>query len=247
MIEPVAFSVFGLKIYWYGLFYVFGFFFSYLFVIYFAKDFGFKKKFIEDVFLYCMIFSVIGGRVFYIIFYNLEYYIGNPLEIFAVWNGGMSIHGGIFFAGLTLLYFSRKANVEYLRLTDLFVIPASLGLAFGRLANFINQELVGKVTNSEIGVVFPLYDNEKRVPYQLFAGFKNLIVFNILLYVQFFKKVRSGVITALFLILYSFGRFFIDFYRVPTVSLGIISMGQLLSLIFGLFGCYLLVRILRSK
>lgn len=241
MIEPVAFEILGLQIRWYGIYYAVGFLFSYFFIMHFAKYFNFmEKEKLENVFLFFMIFSVIGGRVFYGIFYNLPFYISNPVEIFSVWKGGMSIHGGFIGGGLTLFYFAKKYNWNVLKLCDLFVIPGALGLSFGRLANFVNQELVGKVTSSNLGVVFELYDDKNRWPVTLFAGFKNLIVFEILLFMKYFINLKSGVIAGWFLILYNFGRFFVDFLREPTVSLGFLSMGQILCLIFGLGGVWLL-------
>jgi phosphatidylglycerol:prolipoprotein diacylglycerol transferase len=243
MIDPVAFSIYGISIYWYGIFYVLGFIFAYYFIMNFASDFGFKKEKIEDIFFYTMIFSVIGGRIGFILFYSPIYYLNNPLEIFSVWNGGMSIHGGFLGTLFSLIFFSRKEKLNLLKLTDLFSIPTFLGLAFGRLANFINQELVGKITTSNFGVVFPLYDENKRWPSTIFEGFKNLIGFQILLYLHFFKQLKGGILTAYFLIIYNFGRFFINFIREPTLSLGIISMGQLLCLIFGFAGIILLWRI----
>lgn len=242
MLESIAFSFFGFDVRWYGISYAISFLFSYFFVTYFAKEFGFKKEFIEDVFLYVMIWSVFCGRLFYVLFYNSIFYFHNPFEIIAVWHGGMSIHGGIFGAFAVLYYFSRKKNIELLKLTDLFVLPAGLGLAFGRLANFINQELVGKVTNSQAGIVFPLYDNNARWPYQLFEGFKSLIVFEILLFLYFFKKLKTGTLTGIFLVLFSFGRFFLDFLREPDILVfGIISLGQVLSLIYGVIGILIII------
>lgn len=240
MIDPVAFSILGLDVRWYGLFYVFGFLFGYFFVMHYAKEFKLEKKRLEDLYIYTMIISVLGGRVFHIIFYNLDYYVMNPLEILAVWNGGMSIHGGFFFGALSVWYFSRKYKFEFLKVTDLFVIPLALGLAFGRLANFINQEIVGTVTSSSYGVVFPAVDDQNRWPYQIFAGFKNLVTFNILYALYIFKELRTGVLTGLFLILYSFGRIFVDIIREETNVFFFLSMGQTLSLVFGLFGCYLI-------
>ncbi len=247
MINPIALEIFGLTIYWYGIFYMLGFIFSYFFILYFAKDFGFKKEKIEDIIFFTMLFSVLGGRLGYILFYNLEFYLSNIFEIFAVWNGGMSIHGGFIGGFLSLYYFSKKEKYNLLKLCDLFVIPASLALAFGRLANFINQELVGKITNSSIGIVFPRHDNEIRWPSTIFDGFKSLITFQILLYLQFFKNLAAGTITALFIILYNLGRFFIDFLREPDILIGFLSMGQVLCLIFTLFGFWLLIKVQKSE
>jgi len=243
MIEPIAFTLFGFPVHWYGLSYVFGFLFSYFFILHFSKEFGVKEQQIEDIFFYMMVFSVIGGRFFYILFYNPLFYISNPLQVFAVWNGGMSIHGGFLGAIIALYYSSKKYKIPFLKLTDLFVLPTGFALAFGRFANFINQELVGIATNSNLGIVFPLYDDVKRYPYQLLASFKNLVIFQILLYFYFFKKMKTGTLTALFLILYNGLRFIIDFLRVPTTDLGLISLGQLLNLFFMFFGFYLLKKI----
>jgi len=247
MLTPVAFSVFGLNIYWYGLTYAIGFLFSYFFITKFAKEFGFKKEFIEDVFFNVMIWSVICGRLFYVLFYNPIFYFHNPFEIIAVWHGGMSIHGGIFGVFITLYYFSKKEKIEFFKLLDLFILPAGVALAFGRLANFINQELVGKVTTSSLGVVFPLYDENTRWPYQLFEGFKSLIIFEILLFIHFFKKLKTGVLSGIFLVLFSLGRFFIDFLREPDILFfGIISLGQMLSLIYAIIGIFILFKSLSA-
>jgi phosphatidylglycerol:prolipoprotein diacylglycerol transferase len=202
-----------------------------------------SKEKSENIFFYLMIFSVIGGRLAEIIFYNPIYYISNPLKIFFVWEGGMSIHGGLIAGLLTLYYFSKKYKINFLKLTDIYSIPLSAALAFGRLANFINQELVGKVTTSKLGIVFPLYDKQTRWPYQIFAATKNMLIFQILYSQYIFNKLKPGMITAWFLILYNLGRFLIDFLREPTISIGIISMGQILSLGFATFGIYLLIKI----
>jgi phosphatidylglycerol:prolipoprotein diacylglycerol transferase len=247
MINPVAFEIFGIEIYWYGITYVIGFLFAYFFIMHYSKYLGFKKDNIEDAFFYVTILSLIGARIFEIIFYNPMYYASSPIKVFYVWEGGMSIHGGILGGLIALKFYSINKKVDFLRLTDLFVVPLSLLLAFGRLANFVNHELVGVVTNSSLGVVFNKHDEQLRWPVQIFAGFKNLVTFEILYFLYEFKKLPKGFITALFLILYSFGRFFIDFLRVPTTDLGIISLGQLLCLVYGFVGIILLIRLYRFK
>lgn len=239
MLNPVALEFFGLKIYWYGITYVLGFLFSYFYISYFGRKLKLEQDKIDNMYFYFMILSVIGGRVFEIVFYNISYYLSDPIKVFYVWQGGMSIHGGFTFGFLTLWYFSRKYKVNLFKLTDLFCVPAALALAFGRLANFINQELVGIPTTSRIGVVFPLYDDKVRWPTQIFESIKNMLVFQVLFYVDMFKQLKPGFITAYFLILYNVGRFFIDFLRVHDVSFGFISMGQSLCLIYGFLGFYL--------
>lgn len=243
MVSPVALELFGFKIYWYGITYAIGFLFAYFFIIYYSKNLNIKKEKIENIILYTMLFSLIGGRVFEIIFYNLSYYLTNPLKIIAVWEGGMSIHGGFTGGFLALLYFSKRYKIQLLKLTDLFVIPLALVMVFGRLTNFINQELVGKITNSSFGIKFPLYDNEKRLPTQLIESFKNLLIFQTLYYLYLFKKLKDGMLSGIFLILYNFIRFFIEFFKEPTFYIYLISMSQLLCLIYLIFGVVLIYHI----
>jgi phosphatidylglycerol:prolipoprotein diacylglycerol transferase len=166
------------------------------------------------------------------------------------WKGGMSIHGGILFGLISIYYFSKKRNINFLKFTDLLVIPLSFALSLGRITNFINQELVGKITNSNFGIIFPKVDNNLRYPSQLFESFKNLLTFEILIYLLYFKNYnkKEGYLTANFLIIYNFGRYFVDFFREPeTIFLGIISMSQLLSLIFGFFGIILLIYLIKKE
>ena len=241
-INPIAISIFGLDIYWYGITYVLGFLGGFWFIKKYNKIKNLDNEKLEDIAFYTFLFSVLGGRIFEIIFYQFSYYLANPLQIFAVWNGGMSIHGGIFFAIITLYYQAKKHKINPLQLIDLFVIPASLALAFGRLANFVNQELVGKVTTSSIGVIFPNVDNQTRHPYQLYLGFKNLLVFQFLFFIQQTKKLKYGTITAWFLILFNAGRFVTDIFKVPDIQIGLFTMGQLLSLFFIGVGIYILYK-----
>ncbi|MCA9459912.1 MAG: prolipoprotein diacylglyceryl transferase [Nanoarchaeota archaeon] len=187
MLDPVIFSIFGIEIYWYGLFYVIGFLFAYFFILKFSSEFGFSKEKIEDIIFWTMLFGILGGRLGHILFYDPIYYFSNLSEIIRVDKGGMSIHGGLIGAIVTLYYFSWKDKLDFLKLTDLFVIPTALALAFGRLANFINQELVGNVTSSSLGVVFPLYDDKVRWPSTIFESIKNMITFQILIYLFFFN------------------------------------------------------------
>jgi len=240
-IDPIAFSLFGLNIYWYGIVYVLGFLFGYWYLMHFHKELGVSKEKLENVFLFFMIFSVIGGRLFHIIFYEPSYYLSNLSEIIRFDKGGMSIHGGFVFGMGTLWYFSKKYKFSLLKLFDILVVPLALALTFGRLANYVNQELVGRVTNSSLGVVFPKYDDQVRWPSTLLESAKNMLTYQILLYLHFFKSLKPGFLTAWFFILYSFMRFIVNFLREPEVIIGIISMGQFLSLLSGFFGVFLLL------
>ncbi|MFW5705039.1 MAG: prolipoprotein diacylglyceryl transferase [Nanoarchaeota archaeon] len=243
MLDPIVFNLFGFSIRWYGIVYTLGFLFGYFFILHFSKYFKFDKNKIETIFLWTMIFSVLGGRLFYILFYNFDFYFSNPVKLLAVWEGGMSIHGGILGAFLSLSYFSKKYKINKYSLLDLFVLPASFMLAIGRFANFVNQELVGKITDKGFGVVFPKIDNFPRHPSVLYESLNDFLIFQVNLYLFFFQKLKAGTLTAIFLIWYNFGRFFIDFFRMPTIDLGVISMGQLLCLIFGSYGIWMLIKI----
>lgn len=239
-INPIAISLFGLEIHWYGIAYVLGFLFGYWYLNKFREDLKMTKDQIENLFLFFMILSVIGGRVFYIVFYNPGYFIDNPLDVIRFDKGGMSIHGGFFFGLVTLWYFSKKYKFSLLKLFDIFAVPLALALSFGRLANYVNQELVGRITTSGWGVVFPMHDNELRWPSTLFESAKNMLTYQVVLYLHFFKSLKPGVIAAWFFILYSFPRFVIGYVREPDVWVGFITMGQFLSLLSGFFGLALL-------
>lgn len=244
----VAFSLLGFDILWYSLVYSIGSLFAY---VYFSKYFTLEYKseekikknkiktkmsFINDdqkdiIFFTTLIVSLLFARLIYCFAYFPEYYLFNLIEVFRVWEGGMSINGGFFGFFISLFYFSKKYNVSIYTFTDFFMLPGLLALAFGRLGNFFNQELVGIVTTSSIGIVFPAVDELSRYPYQLFAGIKNLIAFEIILYLQLFKTLKTGTITLLSGMLYSSGRFVLDFMREPTTLYLGFPLGQWFSII----------------
>ena len=238
MIDPVAFSVLGLDVYWYGICYALSFLFGYYFIMFYGVRFsGFQRDFLENCFLIFVVSSVLGGRLFHIVFYNLGYYLSDPIQILMVQKGGMSAHGGIFFGFLVLWLYSRKKGVSFLKLADLFAIPGALGFAFGRLANFVNQELVGRATDNFLGVVFPLHDDVRRWPSTLLESAKNMLTFQVLFFLYVFKDLRPGIITAWFFWLYNGLRFFVDFLREPeTLLFGVLPMGQFLSFVFFMWG-----------
>ena len=245
VLDPIAFSIGPLDIRWYGLVYVIGFLFAYWFVTRYAEWFSFSRQMIEDIFLYVMIGSVLGGRLFYVLFYRLEYYLADPLKIFAVWEGGMSIHGGIFMTIVVLFIASRYYGISFIRLADLFSVPGNLAFAFGRLANHVNQEVIGTITTSSWGVVYPAVDDQLRWPVALFAGAKNLVVFQCLFAAMLFARLPQGMLAGLFLIGYNLPRFFIDFLREPTRELVWFSLGQWFCLVFtlaGIVSCVMAIR-----
>lgn len=240
MIDPIAFSIFNLDVYWYGIFYVIAFAFGYWFLMKFGQKSGFKKDFLEDTFFWFLIISVLGGRLFHVIFYEPSYYFNNIGEIIRLDKGGMSIHGGIFFGALFLWYQSRKFNVNFFKLTDLFVIPAAFGTAIGRVANAINQELVGKVTNNSFGLVFNSVDDNLRHPSMLYDSVKNMFTFQILSFMYFFQNLKPGVLTVWFLLLFNGLRLITEFFKEEAILFfGFITMGHLISLSFVIFAIWL--------
>jgi phosphatidylglycerol:prolipoprotein diacylglycerol transferase len=188
---------------------------------------------------------IIGGRLGYIIFYNFSYYINNFFNIFKVWEGGMSFHGGLIGIIIASILFTKKHNQDSFLYMDLVSLVAPIGIFFGRLANFINSELYGTPTDIPWAVTFIQVDNLSRHPSQLYeAILEGIILFIILMYFKnkdYLKK--PGLISGLFLIFYSIFRFFIEFVRVPDEQLGHLifelSMGQIISLIFFVIGIIL--------
>lgn len=244
--NPVAFEILNFKIYWYSLSYLFGFVFSF----FYAKILINKKLIImnfkdfEDFLFWAVISVILGGRIGYVLFYNLDLYINNPLEILEIWKGGMSFHGGLSGLILCIFAFSKIKKLNFLELSNLVSACAPFGIFLGRLANFINGELVGRPTDSNWGVVF--FENDVlRHPSQIYEAFlEGLIIFIILLFIILKKHHKSINLFAVFFILYGSFRFFLEFFREPDSQLGFIifnlSMGQLLSIPMIFIGFYFL-------
>ena len=243
--DPVAFQIMSFEIRWYSLAYIAGIIIGWLLCkkILIQKS-DINEKF-DDYITYLVIGIIIGGRLGYIIFYNFNYYINNFFDIFKVWEGGMSFHGGLIGIIVASILFSKKHNQDSFLYMDLVSLVAPIGIFFGRLANFINSELYGTPTDIPWAVTFIQVDNLSRHPSQLYeAILEGVILFIILMYFKnkdYLKK--PGLISGLFLIFYSIFRFFIEFVRVPDEQLGHLifelSMGQIISLIFFVIGIIL--------
>ena len=243
--DPVAFQIFSFEIRWYSLAYIIGILLGWvLSKKIFIKNLEINKKF-DDYISYLIIGIIVGGRLGYIVFYNFNYYLNNILDIFKIWEGGMSFHGGLIGVICASIVFAKKNKQDYFLYTDVVALAAPIGIFFGRLANFINSELYGSPTEVPWAVTFVQVDNLSRHPSQLYeAVLEGIILFLILIY--FRKKnylEKPGLISALFLILYSIFRFIVEFFRVPDEQLGYLilslSMGQIISLIFIIFGIIL--------
>ena len=235
-----------LQIRWYGLMYIIGFVCAYFIVreVSKRKRYDLSRIEIEDLFTYCILALIIGARIGYCLFYNLTYYLENPLKILAVWEGGMSFHGGLLgliFAGWL---FSIRRSKSFLMLTDLGAVAAPPGLFFGRIGNFINGELFGRVTDSAWGMVFPDGGNLPRYPSQLFEAFFEGLVLFAIMYALSFKTRLQGTLLAAFLICYGAMRFALENFRQPDAQLGFIlggiTMGQALCLAMIICGVSLL-------
>ena len=243
--DPVAIQIFSIEIRWYSLAYITGILFGWvLSKKIFISIPSLKEKF-DDFITYIILGIIVGGRLGYVIFYNLEYYSNNLTDVFKVWQGGMSFHGGLIGVIAVSIWFSKKNNQDPFSYLDVVSIVAPIGIFFGRIANFINSELYGIETDMPWGVKFIQIDNLYRHPSQLYeAFFEGLILFFILIYFRNkgFMKI-SGLISSLFLIFYSTFRFVIEFYRVPDEQLGYLffnlTMGQIISFAFFLVGAYL--------
>ena len=243
--DPVAIQIFSIEIRWYSLAYITGILLGwFLSKKIFISNPNLKEKF-DDFITYIILGIIVGGRLGYVIFYNLEYYSNNLTDVFKVWQGGMSFHGGLIGVIAVSIWFSKKNNQDPFSYLDIVSIVAPIGIFFGRIANFINSELYGIETDMPWGVKFIQIDNLYRHPSQLYeAFFEGLILFFILIYFRNkgFMKI-SGLISSLFLVFYSTFRFVIEFYRVPDEQLGYLffnlTMGQIISFAFFLVGAYL--------
>ena len=234
-LDPIAFKIFNFSVYWYSLSYLFGFIFSFFYAKFLIQK-GYVKlnfSYFEDFLSWAVVSVIIGGRLGYIFFYNLNFYLENPLFILKIWEGGMSFHGGLLGLIFSIFLYSKLKKIDFIELSNLVSACAPFGLFLGRIANFVNKELVGKPTDSNWGVLF-IENDVLRHPSQLYESlFEGLVLFFLILYV-FFKNYHKFVnIFAVFFIFYGLSRFALEFYREPDEHIGYIfqnfSMGQLLS------------------
>ena len=240
--DPVAFQIISFEIRWYSLAYIFGIIIGWLLCKkILIKNTNINEKF-DDYITYLIIGIILGGRLGYVFFYNFNFYLNNFFDIFKIWQGGMSFHGGLLGIIIASILFAKKNNQNPFLYMDLVSLVAPIGIFFGRLANFINSELYGKVGNVPWSVIFVKVDNLARHPSQLYEAFlEGVILFLLLMY--FRRKnylLRPGTISGLFLIFYSVFRFFIEFYRVPDEHIGYLafnlSTGQIVSVVFLIIG-----------
>ena len=251
--EIVRFGPFAIR--WYGLMYAVGFASSFILVRHQLRKKSAQPKgkgrakevsapipeaFLESLYTYLVFGLILGARLGYVLFYDLSSYVNKPLEIFAVWHGGMSFHGGMIGTLLAGFLCCRKYRVNFWFAADLVVVTAPIGLAAGRLGNFINGELFGRVTDVPWAMVFPAGGPLPRHPSQLYEFFlEGVLLFTILWFAKE-RKHAPGMMAALFLILYGLFRFIVEFFRQPDAQLGFIfgpfTMGQILSVLTSFAG-----------
>jgi len=250
--DPVAFQVFSIEIRWYSLAYIVGLVLGWIYcnkILIKDED---KKKLFDEYISYIIIGIILGGRLGYVFIYNPSYYLENFNEIPMIWNGGMSFHGAVLGIIFATIIFCKKNNQNIFYYLDLISLSAPIGIFLGRISNFINSELYGRETDIIWSVKFLQIDNLYRHPSQIYeAIFEGVVLFILLNF--FHRKLikKNGLISSLFIIYYSFFRFFVEFTREPDTHIGLLifsmSMGQIISIIFFIVGTFLFYKNYASK
>ncbi len=242
--DPVAFQVFSIEVRWYSLAYIFGLIFGWIYCNKILINDKNKKNQFDDYITYIILGIIVGGRLGYVLIYNPLYYLENLTEIPMIWNGGMSFHGAVIGVIFATYLFSKKNNQNIFYYLDLVALSCPIGIFLGRMANFINSELYGRVTDIIWSVKFIQVDNLNRHPSQIYeAIFEGIVLFIILNLIHKKISAKNGLISSLFVIFYSTFRFFIEFTREPDSQIGLIlfnmSLGQIISIMFFIAGMML--------
>ncbi len=260
--DPVFIDLGFLQVRWYSLAYIGGIILGWVYANKIIKKINFKApnfKFIksndiDELIIYLIFGIVLGGRLGYVIFYNFEYFSKNIIEIFKIWHGGMSFHGGLLGVAISILIFSKLKKNNFFKYSDVIACVAPIGLFFGRLANFINGELFGKISNVPWAVIFPEGGNFSRHPSQIYEAILEGVVLLFILNFLATKKLlllKPGYMSGFFLIIYSIFRIFSEIYREPDTHLGYFlnyfSMGSLLSCVTLIFGFLIIFFIKKNE
>ena len=250
--NPILIDLGLFQIRWYSMAYILGITFGWIYakriiskIVKNKYDFiSIKASQFDDIIIYLVMGIILGGRLGYVIFYNFGYYSENIFEIFKLWQGGMSFHGGLLGVIISIFIFSKKIKVNFFKFSDIVACVAPIGIFFGRLANFINGELFGKVSALPWAVIFPNSDNISRHPSQIYeAILEGVVLFILINFFAFKKKLifKAGYVSGLFLIFYSIVRIIGESFREPDIHIGYFfnyfSTGVLLSFVTFLAGC----------
>jgi len=250
-IDPVLIELGPLAIRWYALAYIAGLVLGWRYLRRLVRRPGWAAtpEIVDDFLFYATLGVVIGGRLGYVVFYNPSYFLAHPFEVVAVWQGGMAFHGGLIGVALGAWYTARKHGVAPLELGDAAAVAAPIGLFFGRLANFINGELYGRPSGLPWAMVFPAGGPLPRHPSQLYeAALEGLVLFAVMAWLARggYDPARRGRLAGVFLVGYGLARFAVEFVRQPDpqlgLLLGVVTMGQLLSLPMIALGAWLIAR-----
>ena len=251
-ISPTAITIMSVDIRWYSLAYICSAVLGFYYLKYMNNKANLientiSKQFFDDSLFYIMLGVLLGGRIGYIVFYGFSYYLYNPLEIFFIWQGGMSFHGGMIGVAISMYLLSRKYHKPLLLITDLIALATPIGLLLGRLANFVNAELYGHPTEVPWGVYFPeVY--LPRHPSQIYEAICEGLILGIILLILWQQKQyrKQGLITGVFLLGYSTSRFIIEFFRQGEIYLfNYFSMGQVLCIPMIFLGVLLIIKALK--
>lgn len=253
-INPIAAHIGPFKIHWYGIMYIIGFLSAWGLGVLRSKKPGslLTSNQVGDMLFYAALGVIIGGRTGYMLFYDLPNFLANPLIIFKVWDGGMSFHGGFIGVLIALWFYSRHLKISFFQLTDFIAPLVPIGLAAGRMGNFINGELWGRVTDVPWAMIFPTGGLYPRHPSQLYEFLLEGVLLFMILWIYSRKPRPTMAVSALFLLLYGGFRFFVEFFRMPDIQLGYLAfnwltMGQLLSTPMIILGMVLLVYVYWKK
>jgi phosphatidylglycerol:prolipoprotein diacylglycerol transferase len=250
-IDPVLIAIGPFAIRWYALAYIAGIVVGWRLVRRLVQRPGWQltPESIDDLVFYVTLGVILGGRIGYVLFYQPGYYLSQPLDMLAVWRGGMSFHGGLLGVLVATFLFAHSRKLAFFELTDALAVATPIGLFLGRLANFINAELWGRATDLPWGVIFPTAGSQPRHPSQLYeATLEGLVLFAVMLWFAHrpYRPETRGALSGIFLIGYALARILAEFFREPDVQIGYlpggITMGQLLSIPMLLFGLFLVAR-----
>ena len=260
--DPVLIDLGFFQIRWYSIAYILGIVLGWMYAVKIIKKTQnntqnfepIKRSDFDDLVIYLVLGIILGGRLGYVIFYNLEYYIQNSFEIFKLWQGGMSFHGGLLGVIVAIFIFSKNKNTNFFKYSDIVACVAPIGIFLGRIANFINGELFGKISTLPWAVIFPNGGNIARHPSQIYEAILEGLVLFILINFLALKKhliIKTGYVSSFFLISYSILRIFSENFREPDQHLGYLfnyfSMGTLLSILTLISGLLIIFFIKKNE